>query len=85
MNDLYGVFSAHHWKLDGNCLFSNVKPDLLGVNISVNKDITKIDDLPPHAKTLGDIFKAAKIAFYVWSRRNSKGSIFHCSWERLFP
>ena len=63
LTDVYEVFAAHHWKFQANCLFSNVKPDLLGVWISVNEDIKKVEDVPPHAKILSDLLTAAQIRF----------------------
>jgi hypothetical protein len=63
MNDLAEVFIAHNWKLNGNCIFSNVRPDLLGVWISAAKEVTKVEDLPPQAKRLGEILTEAQIVF----------------------
>jgi hypothetical protein len=63
MTDIHEVFVTHHWKMNGDCLFANVKPDLLGVWLSVNKEITRIEDLPPDAKKLADILAVAEIQF----------------------
>src|ERR1700678_1954594 len=49
MTDIHEVFVTHHWKMSGDCVCANVKPDLLGVWLSVNKEITRIEDLPPNA------------------------------------
>jgi hypothetical protein len=63
LSDIYAVLAEHHWKLTANCLFANLKPDLLGVWISVAKEIKKTEDLPLHAKTLAELLDAAEIKF----------------------
>lgn len=63
MSDIHEVFINEHWKMSGNCMFSNVKPDLLGVWISIAKEITQVEDVPPNAKKLADILTAAQIQF----------------------
>jgi len=67
LSDIIGVFVAHNWKFNGNCLFANVRPDLLGVYISVSKDINAEADLPKNAKTLVSILNSAQIKF-KWAK-----------------
>jgi hypothetical protein len=63
LTDLGQVFLDHQWKVQGNCLFGNVKPDILGIYISVQKDITSDDEVPLSAKKLGEILTDAQIPF----------------------
>ena len=60
VEDLGKVIEDHHWTIKANCFFSDVRPDLLGMYIGVRKD-TKLEELPPNARTLGDILHAAEI------------------------
>jgi hypothetical protein len=57
------VFIDHHWKISANCLFSNVRPDLVGLYVSIPKNLAgkKMDELPPNLATLLKILSAAEI------------------------
>jgi hypothetical protein len=63
VEDLAKVFIDHQWKLTANCLFSNVRPDLVGLYIVVaNKFGGKsFQDLPDHPQVLAKILADAKI------------------------
>jgi hypothetical protein len=85
MTDIYEVFTAHHWKMNGNCLFSNVKADLLGVWISVPKDANKVEDLSPNAKKLADILTASEIQFGFGRDEIAKDQLFLVVGNGPFP
>jgi len=63
LEDLGGVFVAHGWKLVGNCVFANVRADLLGVYISISKEWkgAKTEELPPNVRKLGELLYGAGI------------------------
>jgi guanyl-specific ribonuclease Sa len=49
-------------------MFSNVRPDLVGVFVAVSKDtIDKIDDIPANAKRLAELLNQGGIPFN-WAR-----------------
>jgi len=64
VEDFAKVAQDHKWKITANCLFSNVRPDLVGLYLGVAQKNggKKIEDLPEHARTLAKIFEDAKIA-----------------------
>jgi len=66
VNDIGQIFLDEQWKLTTNCLSSNVRPDLLGIYISVAKSITRAEDAPPNARKLANILGVTGILF-EWS------------------
>jgi hypothetical protein len=65
--DIGGVFTAHHWKAIGNCLFNNLKPGLSGLFLVISKNVDKPDDIPPNASKLATILKTSGIQFQMAS------------------
>jgi hypothetical protein len=63
VEDLAKVFIDHQWKFTANCLFSNVRPDLVGVYIGVAKKFEgkNIEELPDHDRMMGTILNEAHI------------------------
>lgn len=70
VEDLGQVFEEAKWKIDGNCLFSSVKPDLTGLYVAVSPSfapkedaagVLPMDELPKNAKKLMDFLQEAQI------------------------
>jgi hypothetical protein len=63
VEDLAKVLIDHKWKIAANCLFSNVRPDLVGLYIVAAKKFggKNFQDLPGHIQTMAKIFNDAKI------------------------
>jgi hypothetical protein len=59
------IFIDHKWKVSANCFFTNVRPDLTGLWISVPKSLSgkKIEDTPKNIQTLAKILNGANIAW----------------------
>ena len=56
---------AHQWSVKANCLFSQIKPDFLGVEIAVPGKLAgrQLSDIPDNAKTLAQLLTDAQIPF----------------------
>jgi hypothetical protein len=56
------IFIDHKWKIKANCFFSNTRPDLTGLYISLSKNLAgkPIQELPKNLATLLRIFDKAK-------------------------
>jgi hypothetical protein len=64
--DIGGVFTTHHWKVIGNCLFNNLKPGLSGLFLVISKNVAdNQSDIPSNATKLANIFKASGIQFQM--------------------
>jgi hypothetical protein len=65
VEDLGNVFLAHQWSAKTNCLFSQLKPDFLGVEIAVSAKLAgrQLSDIPDNAKTLAQVLTDAQIPF----------------------
>jgi hypothetical protein len=63
VEDFAKVLIDHKWKISANCLFSDVRPDLVGMYLGVAKKYSNkdIQDLPEHARVLAKIFDVAKL------------------------
>lgn len=62
--DIGKVFTDHKWKVSGNCLFSNVRPDLVGLYIGLaeaqkNK---KLEELPKNVQVLAHLLADGQIS-----------------------
>jgi hypothetical protein len=57
------IVSDHDWKFSGNCLFSDVRPDLIGVVLGVAKKHAgkPFADLPEHIQMAGKLLQDANI------------------------
>jgi hypothetical protein len=66
VEDIGQVFLDHKWKVAANCLFSDARPDLVGLFVSVSKETNgKIDEMPINARTLARMLDEAGIS-YSW-------------------
>lgn len=65
VEDLANAFLAHQWSVKANCLFSQLKPDFLGVEIAVSEKLAgrQLSDIPDNAKTLAQLLTDAQIPF----------------------
>jgi hypothetical protein len=63
VEDIGKIFTDHKWQIAANCLFSNVRPDLVGLFISIPKSASDktIEQLPKNTRTLIGIFSRANI------------------------
>jgi hypothetical protein len=63
VEDFAKVATDHKWKISANCLFSNVRPDLVGLYIGVAKKHANknVQELPEQARMLAKIFDIAKL------------------------
>jgi hypothetical protein len=52
VEDLANAFLAHQWSVKANCLFSQLKPDFLGVEIAVSGKLAgrQLSDIPDNTK-----------------------------------
>jgi hypothetical protein len=80
------VFIDHKWKITANCLFNNVRPDLVGVFVVVsNEAISNIDEIPANSKRLAELLSQAGISF-SWGTDEAakKGEFFLVVGNALF-
>lgn len=75
-DDIAAVFTDHKWKITGNCLFNDLKPDLLGFWIAISPTITVPSDVPKDAVTLAQFFADAGINFKIGHDGTLKHSEF---------
>jgi hypothetical protein len=63
VEDLAKVFLDHQWKITANCLFSNVRPDLVGLFIGIAKKYANkpFNELPEHPQILAKVLEEAKV------------------------
>jgi hypothetical protein len=63
VEDFAKVVIEHKWTISANCLFSNVRPDLVGLYIGIAKKYAgkNIEDLPEHPRLLAKLLEEAKI------------------------
>jgi hypothetical protein len=71
VEDFGKIFTDHNWKIKANCLFSDVRPDFMGLSIGISDENAngsglKADKIPENAQKLSKIFVGAQIPFY-WS------------------
>jgi hypothetical protein len=62
-DDIAQPFLDRKWTVTGNCLFNNVRPDLVGLFIGISKFDLPPNPLPDNAKRLAKILTDAKINF----------------------
>jgi hypothetical protein len=65
VEDLAQAFLAHQWSVKANCLFSQLKPDFLGVEIAVSARLAgrQLSEIPDNAQTLAQLLTDAQIPF----------------------
>jgi hypothetical protein len=63
VEDIAKLINDHKWKISANCLFSNVRPDLTGLYISISKihEGKPFEKMPKDIRTLATILAAANI------------------------
>ncbi len=61
--DVAKIFLDQEWKVDINCLFNNLRPDLLGMHITIQKGIDRKELAPAQAQKISDILTSAGIDF----------------------
>jgi hypothetical protein len=61
--DFAKVVTDNHWKVIGNCLFNDIRPDLVGLYLGIAKKHAgkAISDLPEHVRTLAKLLEDARI------------------------
>jgi hypothetical protein len=61
--DFAKIISDHEWKFSGNCLFSDIRPDLIGVVLGIAKKHAgkQMADLPEHIQMAAKLLGAANI------------------------
>jgi len=63
MVELGKIFLDHRWQFSLNCFVNDLRPDLLGLYIDINKEYQGPNELPADIKKLAEILEAADIPF----------------------
>jgi hypothetical protein len=71
-NDLEQVLLTHHWTATGG-MDTNMRPDLLGLNLCVPPEIKAVSDAPANMIWFGNVLAQAGIKFGVCSFNMPKG------------
>jgi hypothetical protein len=61
--DFAKVVTDHNWKIVGNCLFNDIRPDLVGLYLGIAKKYAgkELSDMPEHIQALAKLLEEAKI------------------------